>query len=101
MYVHPAQHSKDGHSTNLNLHGHYLVVNNIDNMSTLAEAKLASTSYDGEKHHWNYEKYVKVHVDQHMILAGLEHGYAGIDERSKAHHLMQGIKTHVLDPVKM
>ena len=101
-YVHPTQHSKDGHSAYLNLHGHYLVVNNVDNMSTLAEAKLASPSYNGEKCHWNFEKYVKVHIDQHMILAGLvEHGYTGIDKRSTVHHLMQGIKTHDLDPVKM
>ena len=71
-------------------------------MSTLAEAKLASTTYDGEKHHWNFEKYVKIHIDQHMILACMVgHGYSGIDERSKVCHLMNGIKTRELDPVKM
>ena len=42
-----------------------------------------------------------MHVDQHAILTGLvEHGYSGIDERSKLRHLMAGIKTKVLDPVK-
>ena len=92
-YVHPPHHARDGSMAYLNLNGHYLGVNNVDNMSTLAEAKLASTLYDGEKHHWNFEKYVKVHVNQHVILVGLvEHGYSGIDERSKVHHLMQGIK---------
>ena len=102
MYVHPAQHSKDGHSAYLSLNRHYLGVNNIDNMSTLAEARLASTSYNGEKCHCNFEKCVKVHIDQHAILAGLvEHGYAGIDKRSRVCHLMQGIKTKDLDPVKM
>ena len=42
-----------------------------------------------------------VHQEQHTILEGLvSHGYAGIDERSKMHYLMNGIKTNVLDSVK-
>ena len=42
-----------------------------------------------------------MHVDQHAILTGLvEHGYSGIDDRSKVRHLMVGISTKVLDPVK-
>ena len=70
-------------------------------MSTLAEDKLASMMHDREKHHWNFEKYVKIHIDWHAILAGLvEHGYSSIDERSKVCHLMNGIKTRDLDPVK-
>ena len=70
-------------------------------MSTLAEAKLASTRYDGEMCHWNFKKYMKIHIDQHAILAVLvERGYSGIDERSKVRHLMNGIKTRDLDPVK-
>ena len=71
-------------------------------MCTLTEAKLASMTYDREKCCWNFEKYVKIHIDQHMILTGLvEHGYSSIDKRSKVHHLMNGIKTRDLDPVKM
>ena len=101
-YVCPTQCARDGHMAYQNLNRHYLGVNNVDNMSTLAEAELASTTYDGEKCHWNFEKYVKIHIDQHMILACLvEHGYSGIDERSKVCHLMNGIKTRELDPVKM
>ena len=66
-----------------------------------AEAKLKDTSYSGEKRRWNFEKYIKTHVDQHAILTGLvKHGYSGIDDRSKVRHLMAGIKTKVLDPVK-
>jgi hypothetical protein len=35
------------------------------------------------------------------ILQGLvEHGYAGIDEGSKVQHLVAGIKTNMMDPVK-
>ena len=97
-YVHTAQHTTDGCLAYQNLNRLCLGVNN---MSTLAEAKLASTTYDGEKHPCNFEKYVKIHIDQHVILAGLvEHGYSSIDERSKVCHLMNGIKTRDLDPLK-
>ena len=97
-YVCPTQHARDGHLAYQNLNGQYLGVNNIDNMSTLAEANLSSMMYNGEKPCWNFEKYMKIHVDQHMILAGLvEHGYSGIDKRSKVCCLMNGIKTRDLD----
>jgi hypothetical protein len=86
------------------LRGHYLGVNNVDNMSTKAEMKFTTTLYHGEKRRWNFERYAKVHTDQHAILQGLvEHGYAGIDgidERSKVQHLVAGIKTNMMDPVK-
>ena len=70
-------------------------------MSSHAEAKLKDTSYSGEKSRWNFKKYIKTHVDQHVILTCLvNHGYSGIDDRSKVQHLMAGINTKVLDPVK-
>ena len=101
LYVRPAQRTHDGRLAFLGLKNHYLVNNNVDNMSSRAEAKLKDTSYSGEKCRWNFIKYVKMHVDQHAILTGLvEHGYSGIDDRSKLRHLMAGIKTKVLDPVK-
>ena len=85
----------------MGLKNHYLGENNVDNMSPHAEAKLKDTSYSGEKRRWNFEKYVKTHVDQHAILTGLvKHGYYGIDYRSKVRHFMAGINTKVLDPVK-
>ena len=50
---------------------------------------------------WNFEKYVWMHLDQHMILQSLvQHGYAGIDERSKVRDLLNGIKTNELDTAK-
>ena len=71
---------------------HYLGDNNVDNMSSRAEAKLKDTSYSGEKRRWNFEKYVKTHVHQHAILTDLvEHSYSSIDDRSKVQHLMAGI----------
>ena len=85
----------------MGLKNHYLGENSVNNMSSRTEAKLKDTSYSGEKRRWNFENYVKTHVNQHVILTGLvEHGYSGIDDRSKVQHLMAGIKTKVLDPVK-
>ena len=85
----------------MGLKNHYLGENNVDNMLSRAEAKLKDTSYSGEKPRWNFEKYVKTHVDQHAILNGLvEKGYSSIDDQSKVRHLMAGIKTKVMDPVK-
>ena len=50
-------------------------------MASLAEKKLAMTTYTGERRRWTFEKYVTLHKDQHGILEGLtEHGYAGIDK---------------------
>ena len=70
-------------------------------MSSLAEKLLQTTTYTGEKRRWTFERYVKVHIDQHSILEGLvQHGYSGIDSRSKVRHLVDGIKTTTLDPVK-
>jgi hypothetical protein len=91
-YVRPAQKTRDGRLAYQGLRGHYLGVNNVDNMSSRAEHKLATPSTVERKRRWNFEKYVKLHVDQHAILQGLvAHGYAGIDERSKVRHLMNGI----------
>ena len=70
-------------------------------MSSRKEAKLKDTSYSGEKRRWNFENYIKTHVDQHAILTGLvERRYSGINDWSKVRHLMSVIKTKVLDPVK-
>ena len=100
-YVRPAQQTRDGRLALLGLNNHYLGENNVNNMSSRAEAKLKDTSYSGEKRRWNFEKYIKTHFDQHAILTRLvEYGYSGIDDQSKVHHLMTGINTKVLDSVK-
>ena len=79
-YVCPVQCTQDGHLRYIGLKSHYLRVNNVDNMSTQAERKLEMANYSGEKCNWNFEKYIKLHRDQHVILKGLvEHGYGGIN----------------------
>ena len=62
---------------------------------------LQQTTYQGEKRRWNFEKYSRLHKEQHIILEGLvEFGYSGIDSRSKVRYLLGGIKTLELDSVK-
>ena len=100
-YMQVAARSRDGRRAFLCLKGHYLGRNNVDNLANQAERKLNSTTYTGEGRRWNFEKYVKTHVEQHQILQDLtRHGYAGIDPRSKVRHLLEGIKTTSLDTVK-
>jgi hypothetical protein len=100
-YVKPAQRARDGRAAYRALFDHYLGPNNVDNSATEAERKLTSTNYNGEKRRWNFERYVRVHVDQHQVLNNLKaYGYAGIDDRSKVRHLLDGIKDKSLDVIK-
>ncbi|KAI2496193.1 hypothetical protein MHU86_18332 [Fragilaria crotonensis] len=83
------------------LYQHFLGPNNVDNMATQAEDKLKNTVYNGEQRRWDFERYVNVHKQQHSIMEGLvEHGYTGIDPRSKVRFLLDGIKTDKFDAVK-
>jgi ribosomal protein S13 len=100
-YVKPAQKTRDGRMAYNGLFQHFLGPNNVDNMATMAEDKLKSTAYNGEQRRWDFERYVNVHKSQHSILEGLvEHGYSGIDPRSKVRFLLDGIKTDKFDSVK-
>jgi len=101
-YVRPAQRTRDGRMAFESLKGHYLGVNNADNMASKAENQLAKATYSGEKRRWNFERFVRAHIDAHSILEGLraQQGHVGIDERSKVRLLLAGIKTRELDTVK-
>jgi hypothetical protein len=70
-------------------------------MANEAEKTLSSSWYHTEGQTFNFEKLVLMHLKAHIILEGLvEHGYVGIDERSKVCHLMESIKTMALDSAK-
>jgi hypothetical protein len=100
-YVKPAQRTRNGRLAFQGLYNHFLGPNNVDNMATMAEDKLKSTVYNGEQRRWDFEKYINVHKTQHSIMEGLvEHGYTGIDPRSKVRFLLDGIKTDKFDSVK-
>ena len=70
-------------------------------MSTSVEHNFELAMCNGETRKWNFDKYSKVHMDRHQTLTDLEdHGYKWIDERSKVHKLLNGIKTDATDVVK-
>jgi hypothetical protein len=57
------------------------------------------TVYHGETKQFNWECYMHVHVEQHVVLQGMmEYGYTGIDEQTKVWYLLPGIKTSALTP---
>lgn len=101
-HVRPAQRTHDGRMAFFGLRNYYLGMNNVNSMSAQAERVLQLTKYTGESKRFNFDSYVKRHVDQHHILDGLvEHGYSGIDNRSKVRHLIDGIDCSPLDNVKL
>ena len=101
-YIKPFLRRCNGRSAFLALIKHYLGPHNVDNMAAQVEQKLMNTTYRGETQRWNFEHYITIHQEQHMILESLvQHGHAGIDEHSKTRYLMSGIKTNALDSVKM
>jgi hypothetical protein len=73
---------------------HFLGPNNVGNMASEAEPKLTGTLYNGDKRLFTWETYVRIHTEQDSVLNGLkDYGYAHIDDSSKVHHLLKGIKT--------
>jgi hypothetical protein len=100
-YIRRHQQTQNGRAAFWSLHDHYLGASNVDNMSARAVRKLMDTTYNGEKRRWNFEKYVRLHVEQHAVLEDLvEYGYSGIDEGSKVRYLVRGVRTQALDTVK-
>ena len=100
-YVKPFQRSRDGRGAFQALHTHYLGANHVNNMASIAEAKLAQAKYFGEKRRYNFESYITSLTEQFQILNTLKrYGYAGIDEASKVRRLNAGIKTDKLNAPK-
>ena len=100
-HVKSARKNRDGRKAMLAFYDHFLGPNNIDHIQKQAETKLLSLSYQGERKNWNFEKFVTSHKEQHTILEGLtDHGYGGMDVRTKVTRLLDGIQTETLDAVK-
>ena len=79
---------------------HYLRVYNTANLASMAQGKLKTLTYMGECRHWNFEHFVHLQVEQHEVLNGLiKYGYSRIDDGSKVHYLLAGIKTKDMDLV--
>jgi hypothetical protein len=94
VYIKPALRNRNGRDVYMLLFDHFIGPNNVGNMASEADTKLASTLYNGEKTRFTWETYVRIHTEQHSVINGLKYyGYAGIDDSSKVHHLLKGIKT--------
>jgi hypothetical protein len=84
------------------LFDHFPGPKNVGNMAIAAETKLNGTLYNGEKKRFTREMYIRNHTEQHYVLNGMkDYGYAGINNSSKARHLLKGTKTKELDICKM
>ena len=80
------------------IYNNYLGPRDINHMADSAEKKLAQCSNTEEKRNRTFEKYITLHKEQNNILYILkEHGYTGIDQRSKVRYLSEGIKTTSLN----
>jgi hypothetical protein len=101
VYIKPSLRTRNGRDAYILLFDHFLGPNNVGNMASEEETKLTDTLYNGEKKQFTWETYVRIHTEQHSVLNGLkDYGCAGIDDSSKVHHLLKGIKTTELDVCK-
>ena len=63
--------------------------------------KLQNLKRAGAINNCKFEWFVTAHKEQHTILEGLtNHGYNGLDDRTKVTRLVDGVKVHSLDTVK-
>ena len=93
---------QDGRSAYHKLYTTLLGPQAIDNHASKAENKLQTLAFDGTRRkNWDFDKYVQAHKEQHILLESLaDHGYYGINERSKVRHFLKGITDTGLLPVK-
>jgi hypothetical protein len=101
VYIKPALRTRNGRDAYMLLFDYFLGPNNAGNMASAGENKLTGTLYNGDKKRFTWEKYVRIHTEQHSVISGLkDYGYANIDDSSKVRHLLKGIKTTELDVCK-
>ena len=100
-HIKPFLKTKDGRKAYRALYDYYLGEKNVDNQATASEKALELATWTQNSKRFSFDSYVKIHLDNHQVLSDLtEHGYAGIDERSKVRHLLKGIKSTKMDSVK-
>jgi hypothetical protein len=101
-WLHAASTRKEKNSCKLYLFlfVHYLGSDHVNHLANKMEARLASLAYCSEQKNWDWSHYTNAYIKQHTITKNLmEHGYSGLDERSKVRHLCAGIKDNAVQPV--
>jgi hypothetical protein len=98
VYIKTYLRTRNGREAYMLLCDHFLGPNNVGNMVSASETKIAGTVYNGAKKRFTWETYVRIYTEQHSVINGLkDYGYNGIDNLSKVRSLIEGIKTTELD----
>ena len=82
LYPYVKQHNskKNNRGAFYTIHSRLLGLN-LNGTVSEAEMALQTSTYNGEKKAWNWEKYVARHVKYHIIQGNLmEYGYQGLDQ---------------------
>jgi hypothetical protein len=101
-WLHAASTKKEKNGRKLYhlLFAHYLSSDRVNHLANKMEACLMSLTYCGKQKNWDWSCYTDAHIEQHTIVKNLmEHGYSGLDERSKVRHLLTGIQDNAVQPM--
>ena len=80
------------------IHRGFLGPDHVAKQATEAEKKLQTSHYDVERRGWNWDKYITLHKEQHVIMESLpDYDYSGMDNGTNVHHFLQGIKSTELE----
>jgi hypothetical protein len=100
LHATPTKKEKNGRKLYHLLFAHYLGSDHVNHLANMMEARLASLTYRGKQKNWDWSRYTDAHIEQHTIAKNrMEHGYSGLDERSKVRHLLTGIQDNSVQPV--
>ena len=91
VYVKQQKCTQDGQAVFFNVCKKLLGPNHVARQA--AEAGKLHNSQHDEKKGWDWDKYVALHKEQHMIMESLaDHGYSGINEGIEVCHFLQLIR---------
>jgi hypothetical protein len=101
-WLHAASTKKEKNGRKLYhlLFAHYLHSDHMNHPANKMEACLVSLTYRSKQKNWDWSRYTDAHVEQHTIAKNLmEHGYSGLDKRSKVRHLLTEIQDNAVQPM--
>ena len=87
--------TQDGWAVLLDIHKHFLCTDRVTRQATDAEQKLQISHYNSEMKRWDWDKYVALHKELHVIMENYGYGEIG----TKVHHFLKGIKSTELEAV--
>ena len=94
VYVKQRKAMQNGHVVFFDIHEHFLGPDHVARQAACAEGKLQNSHCNGGRNTWDWDKYVALHKEQHAIMESLaDYGYSGMDNGTKVHHFLQGIKS--------